>query len=731
MTQFLRLPSLCVFFLVLMHVYQAQATHNRAGEITYRQIDDLTIEATITTYTKESSIAADRDSLELCWGDGQCEWVLRINGPGANPPRQGQSLPNDTKVNIYIATHRYTGPGHFTMSMNDPNRNEEICNVNGRNSVNVPFHLETTVTLINPIFQGPNNSPILLQEPIDVGCVGQPFLHNPNAYDPDGDSLAYRLIVPLQGNDSEVPLYVFPDQISPGVNNNIFFNESTGDFFWQTPQEACEYNIAMYIIAYRNGEPLDTLIRDMQILIETCDNLAPEIEVVDEICVIAGETITVDVTATAPLSESEQQVNLTASGGPFELDFSPATFDESPFFQDQPLTRQFRWETKCEHIEKEFYTVIFRAADNVPIIQTGQDSSFLSTLKTLRIKVVGPPPEDVQAATESAQVEITWENPYTCEDAMNDYFRGFTVWRRLGSNQFPPDTCQPGLEGQGYTRLTPVPIEDIVDDRYYYLDLDVERGRTYCYRILANFARLTSSGFEFNRVESLPSEEICIQLNRDIPLITNVSVLETDAVNGQMEIRWTKPNADDLDTIANPGPYVYELWRATGITSTGFQLIPGATFTSPTFSMANDTFFFDEGLNTLENPYSYQVAFYASGDPDPIGFTPASSSVFLSIMSTDETNNLSWDEDVPWDNFLYEIFRLNNGNMQLIGTTPESSFSDQGLLNGVEYCYVVKSLGSYGIQGVPDSLVNFSQEACGVPLDTIPPCPPILEVSNI
>ena len=27
------------------------ATHNRAGEITYRQIDTLTIEATVVTYT--------------------------------------------------------------------------------------------------------------------------------------------------------------------------------------------------------------------------------------------------------------------------------------------------------------------------------------------------------------------------------------------------------------------------------------------------------------------------------------------------------------------------------------------------------------------------------------------------------------------------------------------------------------------------------------------------------
>jgi len=50
--------------------FEAQATHNRAGEITYEILDTpdgLTIRATITTYTKASSIAADRDTLDICW----------------------------------------------------------------------------------------------------------------------------------------------------------------------------------------------------------------------------------------------------------------------------------------------------------------------------------------------------------------------------------------------------------------------------------------------------------------------------------------------------------------------------------------------------------------------------------------------------------------------------------------------------------------------------------------
>ena len=66
----------------------AWATHNRAGEIIVETVPDadgncgLTVKATIITYTKTSSVDADRDSLTICWGDDNCERVARMNGAG-------------------------------------------------------------------------------------------------------------------------------------------------------------------------------------------------------------------------------------------------------------------------------------------------------------------------------------------------------------------------------------------------------------------------------------------------------------------------------------------------------------------------------------------------------------------------------------------------------------------------------------------------------------------------
>lgn len=724
-------PIVILFFLGLPLL--GWATHNRAGEISIEQVgncvNSLTVRATIVTYTKASSTQADRDSLTLVWGDGTSTRVVRANGPG-NPP-QGDILENDIKRNVYIATHTYPARGTYIISMTDPNRNGGILNVNFPNSEQVKFHIRTVFTFPNPQFQGCNNTPVLLQPPVDIGCVGQPFQHNPNAYDVDGDSLSYHFTIPLQDVGLEVPNYQFPDMISPGPDNQLSINEVTGDILWDAPQRAGEYNISIIIVEYRDGIPIDTLTRDMQILVEDCQNLPPVVETpFDEICVVAGEEIAFNVRATAPIEEVGQKVRLTALGGPFEVDFSPATFvPETLEFQDDPVVKRFNWLTTCEHIFDQFYSVVFRAVDDF----LGPTSG-LATLKTVRIKVVGPPPKEVDAVAEEDMVTVSWAAPYECEDAANEYFQGFTVWRRENSNSFPIDTCLPGLAGRGYQQISPGLVQELEDGRYVFDDPNVESGRTYCYRILAVFALTTPGGmFTYNRVESLPSAEACIQLGRDVPIVTNVDVEQTDPAGGAIQVSWSKPIAEDLDTIRNPGPYLYEILRAPGQTTIPDDFQPtGISFESPTFQGANDTTFLDTGLNTQDQSYSYVINFLTSGRPEPLGATNPASSVFLNAAPTDEAVVLSWTETVPWDNFSYRVLRENDtGGFDTLTVTEDPSYRDEGLVNGQEYCYRIEAVGSYGIEGIKDPLSNRSQIVCTVPIDDVPPCPPELFVDNI
>ncbi|MCH2046600.1 MAG: hypothetical protein MK212_20960, partial [Saprospiraceae bacterium] len=92
-----------VMTLLLIGQTSAWATHNRAGEIVYEQIGPLTIRAKIITYTKISgaSAQADRDELELEWGDGSSDIVPRT----AIIP-----LLPDIQQNEYVFEHTYPGP---------------------------------------------------------------------------------------------------------------------------------------------------------------------------------------------------------------------------------------------------------------------------------------------------------------------------------------------------------------------------------------------------------------------------------------------------------------------------------------------------------------------------------------------------------------------------------------------------------------------------------------------
>ncbi|MEM9023099.1 MAG: gliding motility-associated C-terminal domain-containing protein, partial [Bacteroidota bacterium] len=105
----------------------------------------------------------------------------------------------------------------------------------------------------------------------------------------------------------------------------------------------------------------------------------------------------------------------------------------------------------------------------------------------------------------------------------------------------------------------------------------------------------------------------------------------------------------------------------------------------------------------------------------------AASSIFLTSLPRDNRLILNWQEDVPWTNLEYEVYReqpINSDNFMLLGVATEPTFTDSNLANGVEYCYRIQSRGRYSTPGFIDPILNFSQEHCNVPEDNEPPCPP-------
>jgi hypothetical protein len=265
--------------------------------------------------------------------------------------------------------------------MQDPNRIADIINIQLGNSINIPFYIQDTIYFRDPQFFGYNSSPLLYQPPIDYANVGEVFIHNPNAFDPDGDSLHFELIAPLSDRNTPVPIYQYPDEIQPGAANVLTLDPNTGELVWNTPRKKGIYNIAYLITEYRNGIKMSNMIRDMQIIVEDINNRPPDIPPIKDTCLIIGNTLEIEVTATDP-DNPQQVLNLTAYGGALELDDSPATFTSNNNLGE--VEGIFTWNTTCDHIYSQFYTVVFKAQDNF--------STPLVDLETWRIRLLALPP---------------------------------------------------------------------------------------------------------------------------------------------------------------------------------------------------------------------------------------------------------------------------------------------------------------------------------------------------
>ena len=183
-------------FLFVLNTFVLSATHNRAGEITYVQISDLTYEITLTTFTYTLS-QADRPQLDVNWGDNSISTASR---------ESILYLPNYYKRNIYRIRHTFPGPGVYKIVVQDPNRNYGVRNI--PNSVNVVFSI-STILIVNPAM-GHDSTPILLNPPYDKAALGYIFIHNPAAYDPDGDSLSYKMAVCTREDGKPIEGYTLP-----------------------------------------------------------------------------------------------------------------------------------------------------------------------------------------------------------------------------------------------------------------------------------------------------------------------------------------------------------------------------------------------------------------------------------------------------------------------------------------------------------------------------------------
>lgn len=475
------LSALYIFSAIALY-----ATHNKAGEITYKHIAGYMYKITVTTYTKESSKLADRCSLNVHFGDGDTSVFTRVNGTlgilcGGSIP-EGQSVGDDVKKNIYEGLHTFPGPGTFKITMNDPNRNGNICNIAGP-SDQISFFLQT-VLIITP-FLPPNTSPVLLTSPIDKGCIGECFSHNPAAYDEDGDSLYYRL-VPCSGNGHPIPGYTFPN----GMTEESI-DHTKGRLEWCSAATACQYNIAILIEEwkYSGGKRyfVGSVLRDMEITISACSNKAPKLDIVKDTFVVAKDTLRFSVKSSDP---NPDKLTMTGSGGPFE-NTPKASFVSLP--ATQMSTGDFKWVPDCFEVQRYPYQVIIKVQDDNPNYQ-------LTDYTSVFIRVIAPAVKDFSVSQLYKASELHWKQPLCNDTTWKNRLIGYDIYRKENCDNWEHQPGETGVPASAGYKL----IASVNEHTMKYIDdnngLGLTVGTQYTYIIVVRY---------YDGAESYASEGKC------------------------------------------------------------------------------------------------------------------------------------------------------------------------------------------------------------------------------
>ena len=635
---------LLIIGLFFCFAFSAKATHQRAAEITYTWLGGNAYEFTLTCYTYSPSPAGlQRDSLLVQWGDGTEEYIPRV---------VLQNLGDDYTLNVYKKIHNFASSGSFTISMEDANRNFGVVNV--PNSVMVPMHIETEL-VINP-FLGYNNSVQLLNAPVDKGCVGKLYLHNPSAYDPDGDSLSYRLVTCKGQDGMDIAGYTLPQ-----ASQSFDIDPVTGELRWDVPMLQGEYNVAIMVEEWRHGIKIGSVVRDMQILVSHCNNDLPEIQCDDLYCLVAGEQLSFVISASDPNSDN---VTLTASGAPLELSISPALLNPESDFGLQPQM-EFLWNTAYAHIRNIPYQLVIHAKDDASPVS-------LTNLKTVTINVMAPKVQNFAAEVHGHDVTLTW-TAYPCTNAS-----ALLVYRKVGCDGYAPDACETGIR-EGYQLVATLNDLSVTS----YTDHNLLQGVECEYRIVAQFP---------DGAMSIVSDAACVRLKNDSPLMTHVSNDSIDLVSGHVIACWARPKEIDEQYVA---PYSYALTRILGDETSIVYEGADTTFLDATVDMAEHTLLI------------YKVEMRDAGQ-QLMGTSATASAVMLTVNSLDNEAQLTWTEAVPWLVDSTQVFKEVDSRFVKVASVTGMAYTDTDVESDETYRYYVCTFGHYTMEGILRPLVNYS-----------------------
>lgn len=727
---------LVLAFGALLSNKKVMATHIRAADIKVEPDCNLprTFKITVVAYLNTTSNTRFGTNSSVFFGDGTA----------AKIPITIATIRTDLGANIAIATftttHTYAQDGTYSIAYVEQDRSSGILNIANSEDVAYVTFVEFTINSKNRC----NTVPILVVPPLDRACFKSAFFHTSGAYDIDGDSLSYEISVPAS-NPTTLANYTTPNNPRFYSNFNqgneagnaaptFFINPVSGLLTWDAPGTIGEYNIAFKIIEWRKDSvtsiynKLSTTTRDMQLIVEECANIRPELTVPADLCVEAGTLIEGLIKGTDG-DQHDVKIEVFSEIIDFTADKIPATYSPNPpgFTSSVPFAQSnFRWQTDCIHVRQQPYQVVFKITDNPP------RGPKLVNFKIWNIKVVAPAPQ--WKKTELNLVKrygiLEWES-YACSNADK-----IQIYRKVDSYPYTPGFCNPGIpKFLGYNLIAEVPIGQTT-----YSDTNNGKGllvgAKYCYRIIAYFNSPAST-------PSMVSTEQCIgPIEADAPVITHVSVEKTDSVEGKIRVSWRSPFG--INSTQYPKPYEYEIYRASDFIGDSNIMKSGRV---------SDTTFVDANLNTDDQVFNYRIVLYAkplnADQMIPVDTSAVASSERLSFIAGIKKIELSWRDSVPWSNVVQSrpyhlIYRSIESALEKDMVLTDSvevsengftyvdvgKYKNQAIQEDKRYSYRILTRGTYGNPNIALQ-ENYSQVITTYPEGKLLACQPAVKIKTV
>ena len=248
--------------------------------------------------------------------------------------------------------------GTFTAAYSICCRNAGIVNL--ANSGGDSFYISTDFTS----FQGAvNNTPVFLNLPVITFPLDSIWTYNPMPFDAEGDSLFWEIDTPMSAINQQVNGYTTP---TSNANGLLSMDPQTGVISWSADQLG-NYQLAVVVHEYRNGQPIGSIVRDMQMTV-TSDTSAMSLSVpavsnpANPISLLGNDPFSIDFNLS--IGDTSVNLSLLASGDPFEIPGNNANFVVKKSVS-KTIVGTFSWTPTPADVRAEPYRLVVRASDDV------------------------------------------------------------------------------------------------------------------------------------------------------------------------------------------------------------------------------------------------------------------------------------------------------------------------------------------------------------------------------